>query len=207
MKVPRKFVTSLLLLALLFTEACNKKKTTALPPRTLAPTIAEVLPDEIPENPETPVAESAPPPAPPPTVKTKPKKPARTTAKKSSPPVTAPVAAPAPPPPPAANNQTVANLRPPHNSAADNTPDMAIAAAVPSQQVSQQKEDTAHMVDATENALKNITRPLSDEEKAMRTQIQSYIQQSRKATTDGDFERAYNLAKKAQLLADALIKK
>ena len=41
----------------------------------------------------------------------------------------------------------------------------------------------------------------------MRTQIQSYLQQSRKATIDGDFERAYNLAKKAQLLADALIKK
>jgi len=63
------------------------------------------------------------------------------------------------------------------------------------------------MVDATENALKGINRSLSDEEKSMRSQIQSYLQQSRKATTDGDFERAYNLAKKAQLLADALVKK
>ena len=41
----------------------------------------------------------------------------------------------------------------------------------------------------------------------MKSQIQSYLQQSRKATTDGDFERAFNLAKKAQLLAEALSKK
>jgi hypothetical protein len=54
---------------------------------------------------------------------------------------------------------------------------------------------------------RNLSRSLNDEEKAMKTQIQSYLQQSRKATTDGDFERAFNLAKKAQLLADALIKK
>lgn len=84
---------------------------------------------------------------------------------------------------------------------------MAIAAAVPSQTVSKQKEDTAHAVDATESALKSLNRSLSDEEKAMLAQIQSYLQQSRKATTDGDYERAYNLANKAKLLADALIKK
>ena len=71
----------------------------------------------------------------------------------------------------------------------------------------QQKEDTTRMVDATENALKGITRSLNDDEKSMKSQIQSYLQQSRKATTDGDFERAFNLAKKAQVLAEALVKK
>ena len=50
MIAPRKFVTLLLVLALLFTEACNKKKP-VLPPHSLAPTIAAELPDEIPENP------------------------------------------------------------------------------------------------------------------------------------------------------------
>jgi ElaB/YqjD/DUF883 family membrane-anchored ribosome-binding protein len=84
---------------------------------------------------------------------------------------------------------------------------VAIAAAIPSKKVSEQKEETAHMVDATENALKALNPPSSDEEKAMRTQIQSYLQQSRKATSDGDFERAFNLAQKAKLLADALVKK
>jgi len=48
---------------------------------------------------------------------------------------------------------------------------------------------------------------LNEDEKAMRSQIQSYLQQSRKASTEGDFERAFNLAKKAQLLAEALTKK
>ena len=62
-------------------------------------------------------------------------------------------------------------------------------------------------MDATENALKGINRPLNEDEKAMRSQIQSYLQQSRKASTEGDFERAFNLAKKAQLLAEALTKK
>ena len=78
---------------------------------------------------------------------------------------------------------------------------------MPSEAITRQKENTAQIVDATENSLKNLSRQLNDEEKAMKSQIQSYLQQSRKATTDGDFERAYNLANKAHLLADALIKK
>jgi hypothetical protein len=41
----------------------------------------------------------------------------------------------------------------------------------------------------------------------MVSQIWSYIAQSRKATIDGDLERALNLAKKAHLLSEALAKK
>ncbi len=199
----RKLVTLLLVFGLLFVEACNKKKP-VLPPRTLAPTIAVELPDEIPENPTdvTPPTEVAQTPPEPPPVKTKPKKTTRSTAKKTPPPVSTPAPAPAVTSTPAANNnQTVASLRP------SAPPDTAIAAAMPSAAITRQKEDTAQIVDATENSLKNLSRSLNDDEKAMKTQIQSYLQQSRKATTDGDFERAYNLAKKAQLLADALIKK
>jgi hypothetical protein len=212
MNFPRKFVTSALLLILVLTEACTKKR--PLPPlQAQAPTtVAQALPDEIPETPESPIAEAAPAPVVAPPPKTKPKKPAGTQTAKKTPPASVPAATPPAPPPSqaAANNQQqqqVAALRAPHNGATDSAPDMAIVAAIPSQQASQQREDTARMVDSTENALKNVTRSLSDEEKAMRTQIQSYIQQSRKATVDGDYERAYNLAKKAQLLADALIKK
>jgi hypothetical protein len=192
----RKLVTLLLVFGLLFIEACNKKKPVVLS-RPSAPTIAVDLPDEIPENPDVPPAPVAneQPPEPPP-VKTKPKKTTRTAAKKTPPASAPPVA-----PPPANGNQTVASLRPPA------APDTAIAAAMPSEKINQQKEETAQIVDATENNLKNLSRSLNDDEKAMKTQIQSYLQQSRKATTDGDFERAYNLAKKAQLLADALIKK
>ncbi len=213
MNFPRKFVTSVLLPLLLLTQACNKKKP-VLVQQAHAPTIiAETLPDEIPEKPETEITEVAPPRN---TQQqqqqktTKPKKPARTQTAKKTTPASTPASTPPPsaPSPAATNNQQqVAALRPPHNGSPENATDMAIVAAVPSQQASQQKEEAAHMVDATENALKNISRSLSDDEKAMRMQIQSYIQQSRKATADGDYERAYNLAKKAQLLADALIKK
>jgi len=82
-----------------------------------------------------------------------------------------------------------------------------IAAAVPNAQLVHQREETSRMVDATENALKGLTRSLSDEEKGMKSQVESYLRQSRKATSDGDLERAFNLAKKAQLLAEALVKK
>ena len=63
------------------------------------------------------------------------------------------------------------------------------------------------MLDSTEKSLKSLNHNLSHDEETMVTQIKSYVTQSRKATSDGDFERAYNLAKKAQLLADALVKK
>jgi len=195
----RKLVTLLLVFGLLFVEACTKKKP-VLPSHAPAPTIAVDLPEEIPENPtdEQPASVAQEKPPEPPPVKTKPKKTTRSTAKKSPPPAsTSPAASPAV----TNSNQTVASLRPP------SPPDTAIAAAMPSAAINRQKEDTAQIVDATENNLKNLSRSLNDEEKAMKTQIQSYLQQSRKATTDGDFERAFNLAKKAQLLADALIKK
>lgn len=206
MIIRRKFVMLLLVLPLVFTEACNKKRP-VLPPRVVAPTIAVELPDEIPENPETPAPEVVQAQVEPPPVKTKPKKAPRTTAKKTTAaPVSVPAAAPTQPPP-ANNNQTVASLRPPHGPGSGTPPDTAIAAAMPSEAVTRQKENTAQIVDATENSLKSLSRQLSDEEKSMKSQIQSYLQQSRKATTDGDFERAFNLAKKAQLLVEALIKK
>ena len=199
------FVYCLLLPPLLLLVGCEKKKA-SLPPKTQAPTVAVVLPDELPltqapDDSSAPVAQVTPPP---PQSKTKPKKPAKntpTTAKKTSPPESPPSQ------PPPATPQTVASARPPKPPDAEIGTTSALVAAVPNAQVLQQKEDTARMVDATENALKGLTRSLSDDEKSMRTQIQSYLQQSHKATTDGDYERAFNLAKKAQLLAEALVKK
>lgn len=201
----RKLVCLVLWLPLALVVGCEKKKA-SLPPKTLAPTVAVVLPDELPlaETPEEPSPPATEPAPAVPAAKTKPKKPARSstnTAKKSPSPPTAPAT------PPASNTQTVASLRLPKSAAPEAAPPSALATAVSSTQATQQKEDTARMVDATENALKGINRSLTDEEKSMRSQIQSYLQQSRKATTEGDFERAYNLAKKAQLLADALVKK
>ena len=48
---------------------------------------------------------------------------------------------------------------------------------------------------------------MSADEQVVVTHIRSYMQQSKNAITDGDLERAYNLALKAHLLSDELVKK
>ncbi|HZD32931.1 MAG TPA: hypothetical protein VE779_14875, partial [Candidatus Angelobacter sp.] len=78
MTATRKFVCWFIWLPLLWIIGCEKKRAN-LPPKTQAPTVAVVLPDELPlaetpEEPAAPVVEETPPPPP---VKTKPKKPAR----------------------------------------------------------------------------------------------------------------------------------
>jgi len=216
MKVMRKLVTSLLLLVLPFTEACNKKKPSLpLQAQAQAPTIPPTLPEEIPEKTEPPPPEPQPRPNGTQQPKKQSTKPAKAGGKKSTPPATTVAAAASPPPapapapaqtPPAQSTQTVASLRAPHSNTTEPAPEMTVAAAIPSDKANKQREDTARMVDATENALKSITRQLNDEEKSMRTQIETYLQQSRKATADGDYERAFNLAKKAQVLSEALLK-
>lgn len=105
------------------------------------------------------------------------------------------------------NTTTMAAAHPPGNPANEAPPDTAIAADVSSAQLSQQKRTTAQLLQEAEKTISGLNRQLSSEEKGMVTQIQSYIAQSRDATKDGDFERAYNLATKAHLLSDALAKK
>ena len=72
--------------------------------------------------------------------------------------------------------------------------------------MAQQKQSTAQLLEETEKSISGL-KGLSHEQEEMLTQIRSYVNQSRKATSDGDFERAYNLATKAHLLSDALVKK
>jgi hypothetical protein len=69
-----------------------------------------------------------------------------------------------------------------------------------------QKLNTNQLLEATDYNLKSIARVLNADEQAMLQHIRSYMQQSRDATKDGDTERAYNLALKAHLLSDELIK-
>ena len=65
---------------------------------------------------------------------------------------------------------------------------------------------TQQLLDATDNNLRGLTRALSPDEKAMVEQIRAYMQQSRDASKDGDVVRAHNLALKAHLLSDELVK-
>ncbi|MGB8771079.1 MAG: hypothetical protein WCC92_15780 [Candidatus Korobacteraceae bacterium] len=194
MNIWRQFAAAVLVLSLLLSVACKKKKP-QLPPQAQAPTIAVPIPDEISEA-------AAPPPAAP-----KKEEPAPPPAKPKSQPHHHKKTA----QPPASNsetsgNSTVAAAHPPPNLA-EGAPDTAIAADVSSAQVSQQKQTTADLLAAAEKNLKSVNRKLSHDEQDMVAQIKTYIKQSRKATSDNDFERAYNLATKARLLSDALVKK
>ncbi len=82
-----------------------------------------------------------------------------------------------------------------------------LTASVSHNDALQQKLDTQHLLDATEANLRGLTRSLSSDEQVTVAHIRSYMLQSKNATTDGDLERAYNLALKAHLLSDELVKK
>jgi len=207
MNVGRQLVIWLVALSLLCTVGCSKKKP-QLPSQAKAPAepVSIPLPDEI--------SEAVPPPPPPPEPKVEtaqveqPKpKPQPKKKKKSPQPPANPQSTVANPPANASNgNTTVAAAHPPANPA-EPPADTAIAADVSNAQLTHQKQTTAQLLDETEKTLNGLNRTLSHDEEGIVVQIRSYVAQSRKATTDGDFERAYNLATKAHLLSDALVKK
>ena len=117
----------------------------------------------------------------------------------------------------------VAKRPAPKRTVVDNTPGPTEPAPAPTQPQQQQpaqltasvshnealhqRADTLDLIDKTESRLRGINRTLSDDEQAMVAHIESYIKQSKAATNDGDLERAYNLALKARLLSDELVKK
>ena len=68
------------------------------------------------------------------------------------------------------------------------------------------KQTTEQLLQSAQANLNSINRPLSPEEQAMVTQIKDYMAQSRKASKDSDTVRAHNLALKARLLSDELVK-
>jgi len=192
MKSSRQFAVLAVVVGLLLNTAC-KKKTQPIAINKQAPTLAVPVPEQIPEEPlpaepEAPTQEATTeqPPVKKPLAKHRSKKPAQ--------------------PPANQNNPTVATNRPPANPAAEAPPDTAIAADVSSQTLTHQKDTTAQLLEAAEKTLAGL-KSLSHDEESIVKQIRSYIGQSHEATKDGDFERAYNLAVKAHLLTDALIKK
>ena len=67
-------------------------------------------------------------------------------------------------------------------------------------------QNTEQLLQTAEGNLRKVTRQLSDGEQAMLRQARTYIAQSRSASQDGDLERAYNLAMKANLLSGELAK-
>jgi hypothetical protein len=85
-------------------------------------------------------------------------------------------------------------------------PAQAISAGMDQNQAAQQRQVTEQLLQSTDSNLKALNRTLNSDEKAMVEQIKSYVTQSRAAINDGDLVRANNLALKAHLLSDALVK-
>jgi hypothetical protein len=204
---PNRQLVALAVLALLFAVGCQKKAP-PLPTQAKAP--AELIPSPLPVE----ISEEAPPPPPPeetepqppPPEEPKPKSAAHHRRKPAQPPATTQSGATAPPAGASSGTTTIAAAHPPANPAAP-PPETAIAADVSIAQLSQQKQTTAQLLDETEKTVGGLNRTLSKDDQEIVVQIRSYVAQSRSATKDGDFERAYNLATKAHLLSAALIKK
>ncbi len=202
-------ITSFLLLAALVVGSVGcKKKPPPLPPQSQAPTIT---PEEKPPAPATPAATT--PGAEPNRPQPEPTAPTETVAAPKP-------AAPKPKPrKPVAKKTVPAEPEKPAGSSLAEQPRSGTAeagtqpassgqiASLPHDEVLHQKMNTAQLLEATESNLKVLTRSLTADEQSAVQHIRSFIQQSRDATKEGDVERAYNLAVKAHLLSDGLLKR
>jgi outer membrane biosynthesis protein TonB len=208
MRIARATAIGILLLSMLALGGCKKKKPAVPQPQSQAPTITQPQPETPPpapaaSEPNRPEPEEVKPEtatAPPPTVtppKPKPKPRPPAAAKKTP-----------PPPPPAPEkpgekqpSKTIVN----DGGTQPATPQLS--ASVSPDTAVHQKFNTAQLLEATDSNLKSISRQLNTDEQAMVQHIRSYMQQSRDASKEGDTERAYNLAMKAHLLSDELVKR
>ena len=192
----RRTLTIIALLAtLLGASGCKKKKPPVPPPQATVPTIIRPAPDSTS-------------PGPPPPVSVEPSRPLPTPGESTSASVQKPAPKPkthiirktVPPPPPEPPKKTVEASSPTNQSG-------QLTASTNRDQALHQQVDTAQLITTAENTLRGLTRQLSTEEQAMVQHIRSFIKQSQTATSEGDLERAYNLAFKAHQLSDELVKK
>jgi hypothetical protein len=93
-----------------------------------------------------------------------------------------------------------------HNgSTAD--PTVQLAPGVSQKQASTQAQKTTELLASTEANLKTISgRQLNPSQQDVVSQIRKYMEQSKQAADEGDSQRAHNLAVKAHLLSDDLVK-
>ena len=86
-------------------------------------------------------------------------------------------------------------------------PVVQLAPSVTDQQASQQRQSTAQLLAATDANLTKISaRQLSSSQQDMVNQIHNYMQQAKEAEKGGDLQRARNLAFKARLLSDEVLR-
>jgi hypothetical protein len=88
-----------------------------------------------------------------------------------------------------------------------NEPVVALKGNTSEEQASQQRFTTEQLTTATEENLKKIAgRQLKPGEQDVVTQIKQFMEQAKSAVAVGDLARGRNLAMKARLLSDELVK-
>lgn len=86
-------------------------------------------------------------------------------------------------------------------------PAVQLAPGVSDEQASRQRQSTTQLLAATDTKLKQISaRQLSPSQQESVSQIRKYMEQAKAAEAAGDVQRAQNLASKALLLSDDLVK-
>lgn len=86
-------------------------------------------------------------------------------------------------------------------------PVVQLAPGMSAEQASSQRQSTTQLLAATDDNLKQIaSRQLSSTQQDSVSQIRKYMEQANAAEKAGDVQRAHNLASKALLLSDDLVK-
>lgn len=86
-------------------------------------------------------------------------------------------------------------------------PAVQLAPGISPAQASSQRQSTTQLLAATDANLKQIAaRPLNPTQQESISQIRKYMEQAKAAEQAGDIEQAQNLASKARLLSDDLVK-
>ncbi|HUS19387.1 MAG TPA: hypothetical protein VMZ25_07035 [Terriglobales bacterium] len=205
MKRPSNSVIWLTVL-LLGVSGC-KKKQKAVPAAAQAPTITapvsqQVAPPPVATAPAT--ADKAPA-TPAEATKVKPKPKPKPAAKKPSPIKPTPTDA-----RPASDTNTVAKAAPPRivvQPGPGTSPDpSAVVPDLTHTEEAHHRQTTEQLMQSTEANLKSLKRVLSEDERALLQQVQLFMAQSREATESQDLVRAHNLALKAHLLSDELVR-
>lgn len=205
-----QFVTAMLAF-MLGLAGCSQKKPVLVAPRQ-QPMTAPPEPAPTPEPTPTPQpveqAQETQPAAP--TIdqaatKPKPKTTKRPVAKKPASPATAPGTGEKPAGTEVAKN-TVTKVRVPADKEPSPSTGGQISPAASPADNAQTLTATEQLLQKAEANLNSLKRQLTREEEAIKTQIKEFIDQSRKAEQEKDMLRAHNLAVKARLLSDDLVK-
>jgi hypothetical protein len=86
-------------------------------------------------------------------------------------------------------------------------PTALLAPGMTEEQASHRRQNITQLLVSTDDNVKKISgRPLNSSQQATLDQIRAYMQQAKSAADSGDLERGHNLATKAHLLADDLLK-